>query len=262
MSEFALYRYRVKLKIPPYQREGIVIKSDVGMGEAAPLPGFSRETLDEVIEDLRSSTFQLPSSQFARDCARVPWTPHPIPQGYELLIDPEDPMEGATHIKLKLKKLRVDEAKSLISRFPTASIRLDFNQSWKAAKVIELLKHFAPGRFDLIEEPTRDLANWEEIYRQTGHHFALDENLQCCEEFPDFVDTLILKPTLIGGFNKIQAYFTSGKRCVISSAFETEIGMQHLIRLHLENPTSGLPGLDTMKYFANTPQMEPLDVHS
>jgi O-succinylbenzoate synthase len=71
LSDFRLYRYRLPLQRPLFvgnrelsDREGLIVvlqgdKEHTGIGEVAPLPGYSPETLEETVDQLRTLRFRL-----------------------------------------------------------------------------------------------------------------------------------------------------------------------------------------------------------
>lgn len=169
----------------------------VGLGEAAPLPGVSRETLDEARAELVSlasapvddAAPACPSVRFAWDCARLdllgqrsgrPAWSHltgSVPATLEcnalLTCRPErwrDEIEsllarGVRTVKLKVGFVglgidaHVDALRSLDAALPEdVRLRLDANGAFDAAEA-ERLRSALPGpRFEYLEDPVESPA--------------------------------------------------------------------------------------------------------
>ena len=97
--------------------------------------------------------------------------------------------------------------------------------------------------YDFIEEP---------LLHQKNAPFlkvALDETIYLNEEISDFLNikAIIYKPTLCGGLEKIRK-FIGVYPIILSSCFESSIGLKRIIKLHqtLSQENNLAIGLDTM----------------
>lgn len=230
---FRLYSYRFK-------REGLILESDLGWGEIAPLPGFSSETLEEaraeILAWLQSGHKPtLPSVRFGLSCALQPFSLKPlrIP-----LCALNAPRPGFSTLKLKLKDSTVEQAvaqaRALKDQF---RLRIDCNRAWSLEHALAFASHFKPDDFEYLEEPVG--SGLVEFSRRTGFPIAADESLRdgSYKQVPT-VKAAIVKPMLMGGVPKLDVPI------VLSSSFETSLGILQIARL----AQNDLPqGLDTFE---------------
>lgn len=238
-----LYPYKLPLKNGSY-REGLIIETETGCGDIAPLPGFSRETLAEAFEeatrllpDFPIIMPKLPSVRFAFDCAKTPLTSVNVPVNAL-----NEYREGFSALKIKVGHLSVDEAVSLIKKVPKhVEIRPDFNQQWTLEKLLQFASFFSPSDFGYLEEPTAQFSDLLLFSQKTGFPIAVDESIPYVPywEIPT-LKALVVKPTILG----IIPTAPPGVELIFSSAFESGIGITHIARLaQLMNPNSS-HGLD------------------
>ena len=298
----ALYRYRLPLTRPlmpgdaqpgkregPTQkspiREGLLLEIDGQWGEIAPLPGFSRESLDEAeaeslacLEALargRAIAPRLPSVSFGFDCALRRWPPAvatppepcPLLQGppLELLAGLDDlarTWETAAVRKAKLKVARhvpQDELtliRRLTERFPALMLVLDANGGWSRAQALAFCSRLPVGRIDYLEDPCADFADSAAVAAASGVRIAVDEPLARglpWHPVPQLA-ALVIKPTLVGSLARCEALVREarrlGLRTVVSSSFESDLGLGLLARLAAEWAPDEPPGLDTRRWLA------------
>ena len=97
------------------------------------------------------------------------------------------------------------------------------------------------------------------MHREKGWPIALDETLYKNEPWEEIegVVALVLKPAAIGPLERTYALAKKGYRTVISSCFESSVGIDFLARLaHLLAPDE-LCGLDTLRYFSPVESLTP-----
>lgn len=135
--------------------------------------------------------------------------------------------------------------------------RLDANRAWSLDQAVRFGKAVSPCDIDYIEEPTSDPANLEAFFSECGMYTALDETLlessiEALEKLRG-VKAILLKPTLLGGFQK--AYRLSQKaqslriQPVVSSCFESGVGILGLARFAAFLSLEYFPaGLDTYRW--------------
>jgi O-succinylbenzoate synthase len=150
-----IYRYKLE------NREGLLVElineeGGRGMGEIAPLPGWSHETLSGVLEELRAGNIISPSVQFGLESAYLSLSPVQLPLSFpicplltgsaaEILRKASSLTEKI--VKVKLAALNDEEAfdilKELRKRF---HLRIDLNRQWTSQRS---LKFFSAslGRF-------------------------------------------------------------------------------------------------------------------
>ncbi|MBZ5488444.1 o-succinylbenzoate synthase [Halomonas aquamarina] len=261
-------------------REGLLVEIDGQWGEIAPLPGFSRETLAqaeaEALACLAASergeapTPQLASVQFGFDCARRAWAerlpespaPYPLLQGTpaHLMIAIEVRLKAwraapPERLKLKVARYPINEElaviKRLSKRLPTTRLILDANGGFSREQALHFCARLPAGQVDYLEEPCAALADTIAVAEATGVPFALDETLSRhlpWQAHPQLA-ALVIKPTLVGSLAACEALVERARalnlRVVISSSFESDLGLAGLARLAREWALGEPPGLDT-----------------
>lgn len=284
----ALYRYQLPFTQPlafhgqlQVAREGLLVRIDDGWGEIAPLPGFSKETLaDAQAEALdclaqlargQTPTPQLPSVQFGLDCARRSWPEQgaPLPEPYPLIQgSPQELLKNwkqwlhETPPKAKLKVARYpmrDELaliRLLLDRRPNLKLVLDANQGWTREEAWAFCGHLDPNRIEYLEDLCVDFEDIAFVASRTGMPVALDELLaqgKPWEPIPQ-LRALVLKPTLLGALANSEALVARARelklKVIVSSCFESGLGLGQLARLAGEWAPDQAPGLDTRRWLA------------
>lgn len=296
---FTLERYRVPFVRPLRtaagvltHREGLfVLLSDgehTGVGEAAPLPGFSRETLEQAREALQGwlpgeelptipsarhgiehALLALEGARSGRSLAQVLSDPprERVPVN-RLITGPEDARqavdEGFACLKLKVG-LDVDEdvtrARAVREAVgPEILLRLDANRGWTEAEAREAIDRLAPLGIELLEEPTRDL---QAMARLRGPiPLAADESVRDEDDLRRVIevgaaDVVVLKPMLVGGplatLSLLDLATEQGLRVVITTSFEAAPGREAALAVAAARQT--LPcGLDTGRWLQSEPR--------
>ncbi len=296
-SSLAIYRYRLPYIHPlrfgtrQYDaREGLLLRIGDGWGEIAPLPGFSKETLEEAIDEAQAACTALaagqqsdptwPSVQFGFDCAQRQWprSPPTLPRSYPLLQgSPADLLrrwreespsgclgraDPRTVGKLKLKVARhpareeLDLIRFLKANLPGVRLILDANQGWQPDAALAFCRELDPAHIEYLEEPCSSFAATAAVARATGIGIALDEILaqgQPWEPVPE-LRALIIKPTLIGSLHRctqlVDQARQAGLQVVVSSSYESGLGLGQLRHLAAEWAPGQAPGLDTARALA------------
>ncbi|WP_249977872.1 o-succinylbenzoate synthase [Vreelandella olivaria] len=261
-------------------RRGLLVSINAQWGEIAPLPGFSLETLAEAeaeslaclmaLERGEKRTPTLPSVQFGFDCAQyrwptsfpVPFTPYPLLQGAPLeLMDALDSIVagwGAApplRLKLKVARYSAEDELALITRLalrlPAVKLILDANGGWSRDEAQRFCQRLPLEQIDYLEEPCADFTDSIAVAEATGVNIALDETLSRGVDWPHHpgIAALVIKPTLIGAFSTCEALIhramENDLRVVLSSSFESDLGLGLLARLNSEWAPNEPPGLDT-----------------
>jgi O-succinylbenzoate synthase len=274
-----LYRYRLPLVAPVRSgdrqltcREGLLIRQTEGnresWAEAAPLPGYSVETLSEVIKAARQRQWNAyPSLQFAS--ASLSFGPahgnlvvNALLMGEMAKLRSE--LERASqlpHSTVKLKVARgapLEEEIDIVQTLrrslrPDQRLRLDANRGWSYDQALEFCRAIGDCDVEYLEEPTQDPSDFERLAQVTSVPYALDETLREPISLGDFPNAaaLIIKPTLLGGPEQLETLFTSAIPCVVSAAFESGIGILNIARLASHYPNSLAAGLDTYRWLAD-----------
>ncbi len=232
------------------------------LSEIAPLPHFSRETLQEAENQLRSHLISplpnlFPSVYFGISTAFLDLTEplglidcpsHCLLMGSDILKAADIAYKKGYRVaKVKLRDKSDEEAhliiKALRNRF---TLRLDLNRSWTLQRALAFFSSYEKNAFDYIEEPVenpKDLAYFP-------FPFALDETLRESEYLSlvklPMCRALILKPTLLGN---LTPFLHLHPRCILSSSFEGPVGLSQIAKLAKRHSLlSEFHGLDTLSY--------------
>lgn len=166
------------------------------------------------------------------------------------------------HVEIEKIKAVSDIVKS------RALLHLDANQSWTFEEALEVANAISCTAVEYIEEPFSKLEDIPKFFDTTLIPVALDESLMThtFDEVKSIegVDFLILKPQTIGGIERTWNIMQEAKRLairtVVSSCFESSLGILTLANLagctHLDN----IAGLDTLKWFTNDILTTPLKI--
>ena len=267
------YRFRIPLTQPlllkggtHHQREGVLLERDGRWSEASPLPGFSKETVEDVVSALRGETEAPPSLKFALAALDEPFERSlEVPWNYLLIGDRKQVLAGVENCKdsncraakLKVGSLERRAAISLVREVrellpDNVQLRLDANQAWKLEEATDFCKSLRDVDLEYIEEPLKDSSQLEALFSRTGVNYALDETLvheECLDAWPNAA-ALICKPTFLGGREAVQRLAATGKPIVFSSAFESGIGIARVVQLAAEFSPEIAAGLDTLDWLA------------
>lgn len=251
IEEFSLYRYKLPLADNPYleSREGIILKlrddeGCTGWGDCAPLPGYSRESLEQSCEQLltvkkgKEPEGLYPSVLFAVEQAMLTLMSQKrslpmrrlFSENYvnqlclNRLVSTEDPLvldkvetfvqaSGRT-VKVKVGKKSWQEDLKILQGIAEVlgkegRIRLDANGRWDIKTAIAFASKCSSLPIEYVEEPVADLRSLDVFVRATKLPIALDETFRCQPHLDlsrvKGLHTLILKPTLFGGLQVNQA---------------------------------------------------------
>jgi len=139
-----------------------------------------------------------------------------------------------------------------------ARLRIDANRNFDFNQAIDLTKKINNRMIDYFEEPLNDFAELDDFYSKTNIPIAIDETL-AEQQLGNVLSLLglkaiIIKPTLLGGFLKAiqisQEALSRGIQPIISSTFESNVGLLALLNLAAAQGANGSPaGLDTSRFF-------------
>ena len=165
---------------------------------------------------------------------------------------------GDRNIPLDVKK--VQGLKKIIPK--DGLLRLDGNRVWSLKEALLFVELVGRERIEFMEEPLSDISKLNEFYQQTHMPLALDETLsvlKCGITAPgrcsptlanhEGVKAYILKPMLLsflGTLLWIQEARSLGKKAIISSSFESAVGIKILANLAIV--TEQIPGLGTARW--------------
>jgi O-succinylbenzoate synthase len=239
-----LYHYSLSMRSSI--REGLVLETETGWGEIAPMEATSLIAAEAEILTLLPFLARgepvapiHPAVRFgiASAARPLPSKPFSVPiaaliLGSGLVAQAEQAAkEGFQVLKIKLSGIPIDQAISLIKEMPPLPLRIDCNQSWSFAEAMKFASSFSPERFAYLEEPLRDPCELPRFARETGLQIAVDESYN-----PDTPFLRVVKPTRVG-------YASPG--AILSSFYESNLGLLKIAELADVMPV----GLDTGKFF-------------
>ncbi len=159
---------------------------------------------------------------------------------------------GDRNIPLDVKK--VQDLRVVIGS--QGSIRLDGNRVWSLKEALLFVDLAGRAQIEFIEEPLNDIGKIGEFYQATQMPVALDETLSLSVD-SQAVKYYVLKPTVLGGIipclDWMENARRSGKKAIISSAFESPVGLK--VSANLACLTGTTAGLGTERWLKG---VEPL----
>ena len=263
-------------------------ESDAGVrwGDVAPLAGYSLENPDDVrqiLSTLRDTAndqarvdVRFPSLQWGLDTARWGYSQRPAGTSVPIarliqrgsMADTEQATQAALEAGFRTLKYKVggrnvaDDiamVKHVASMLPPeARIRLDANRSWSLEDAVRFGIGVEGSPITFVEEPLIDVSAYMQLEQRTAMPLALDESLA---RSPDLLQrewknlaALVLKPTLLGGHAALSRLFdwarNHGVCAVISSMYESGVGIRALLALAAEKTPGVAAGLDTYAMLA------------
>lgn len=253
MAILKIFYYKIPSLNSLQWREGIFIETENGWGEAAPLPGYSQENLNAVLEQLRmiqdgSSPPLYPSLAFALfPCVQKPisWPASALLMGKAKdIFKRAERLQGFTSAKLKVGNLTLEEAifvtRELKGHF---RLRIDCGQKWTLKEAEFFCSHFTPTDFDYLEDPLKNPSELSQLSFPIGLDFS---------NAPFTPKAHIHKPTLRG-------IPKPSSTLVLSSSFESDLGLGRLVQLAkaLQLPPHPI-GIGTYHYLSHHLLEEPL----
>ena len=146
---------------------------------------------------------------------------------------------------------------------PRLEVRIDANRAWTLKEAREFLYNTRDLTLGYIEEPLRDKTGLLEFAHFSHIPLALDETLREpeAEQYKQVADVYVLKPTLSGGVSgttkEIRQAQADSTRCIISSSYESGVGMLGLLGLARTIPDE-IHGLDTYRALERDVLIKPL----
>lgn len=267
-----------------------------GWGEVSPLPNWSKETLKDSLEQLNQRYHEiikinwtactclkeiaklelLPSVVFGLESALLsilaPLSEHIVPTSALLMGSLQEILkqanlrysEGYTSAKLKVSNLSFEEAAYVINQLKDKfRLRIDVNRAWNTSDSLRFFAQFPLDTFDYVEEPFQDPHDLLLFLHPLAvdESFPRDLSLEQLELLPT-LKALIYKPTIQGGMlgclSLHQWAIKRGVSLVLSSSFESDLGLAHVAsiahRLSLSAPT----GIGTFHYLNDYICVNPL----
>ncbi|RMF16510.1 MAG: hypothetical protein D6758_07760 [Gammaproteobacteria bacterium] len=276
------------LRLPA--RQGLVLAETDDDGqiraaaEAAPLPGFSQESVDDAADMLLSAlsdsgdwpaTAEHPSLQWALAClhdgtlhratgAACDKVPGRNTNAVGIRTAGYGRSSDTTVTKIKLGPDPLTNAERVKAALAGgARLRLDANRQLSHRDALSLLAALPRQQVDGVEEPCPTLRDSLWVCRRAGLPLWLDETtrehtpaglleaLGALKSGPEAVGAVVLKPMLLG--DKLNVWLDAarahGWRVIISSTYESPLGLAALQRLAGQVAPEDVHGLDTGHLF-------------
>ncbi len=261
--------YRVGSELLP-SRRGVMLRvkrgRTYGYGEVSPLPGFHQESLENAVESLRESvgndaTPMWPSAAFGLSCAvetaaRNPRFGFADPtQSTDIGVNAffsggvrdakaahaQGAFNGFNTIKIKIGRGKpVDDLRTIHTILdlvgPEVRLRLDGNRLLTLQAAERLLSRLDATRIEYVEEALRDEKDLSELSRRVGMSMAIDESVHLGLEAEEMagapgVDVQVVKPSLIGALEEVEAVVTQGKINGMETVLSTAVDSSYTIAL-------------------------------
>lgn len=265
-----IFRFQLRKKDKSIRSSHLVYLKDSHYQEAwaeiSPLPGRSKETIDEALLQLitvlkgKKTSHLYPSVSFALATALKQFSFSSIPLCALLSGSKQEIMQqallaerkGFSSVKVKLVQLSLEDAFAVLDSLrKTFSLRIDANQRFNFQESMYFFGQFPPLSFDFIEEPTWEISRLADF----SHPFGLDETL---EKNPGFTfenlancKAIIIKPMIQGFFNTKKLMKRLEKKrikLIFSSSYESGLGLMQIAHLAMQTKLYPL-GLDTQSLF-------------
>jgi o-succinylbenzoate synthase len=170
--------------------------------------------------------------------------------------------EGYNTFKIKVGRLSIEKEVEILKNLrsalgPEINIRLDANRSWSKSQAVQFGIALKNINVEYIEEPTLQIEQLAEFYRETGIPVALDESLNTSNpidfHIPEGVKILVMKPSYMGGITSFLEWLKFVRKhqlyMVLSSTFESGFTLSILAELAaLLNPGDRAMGLQTYQW--------------
>ncbi len=215
--KFKIYHFKIIQAIFGI-KEGFLLQSEKNWSEVSPLPGRSRETLSQALEQLKAvqNGYQgplFPSVEFGLFGLTAPRISEApvclfLNGTVQDILKHAQQNHGCKAAKLKLGHLDVTAAVFLARTLKQDfRLRLDIGGNWSKEQISTFLSHFAPEDFEFIEDPGHDVSP-----------FPMASDDHCLGS------TLVWKPMVKGLPEKKTPV-------ILSSSYESGIGIHQIATL-------------------------------
>lgn len=243
--DFKIYHFKIYQEVFG-AKEGFLLQGEQGWSEVSPLPGRSKESLEEALQQLRAiqQGYQgplLPSVAFGLFGLTSPKITK-APVCLFLMGTSQDILKrakqnyGCKTAKVKLGSFDLSTAVFLVKILKQDfHLRIDLGGRWSPEKVISFCSNFDPRDFEFIEDPGHDISPF---------HMASDD--------AELGSIRVWKP-MVRGIPSKQV------PVILSSSYESGIGIHQIASLAqtLEIPSHPL-GIGTFMHLESDLLQEPL----
>ena len=300
IKSLSTHRYEIPLSSGQLRR-GVLIKlidenENESWGEIAPLPKWSKESLEDALQQLNQKLVEitnmnwtaetyvekilklslLPSVSFGLESAilsiLLPLSNYTVPScallmgSFNEILDQAELRfkEGYISAKLKVSNLSFEEAHKIICDLKDKfRLRIDVNRAWNTSESMQFFAKYSLDSFDYVEEPflnPHDLGKFLHPLA-VDESFPQDLSLEELETFPT-LKALIYKPTIQGGIASCQRLLEWGRArnldLVLSSSFESDLGLACVASIAHRLGVGAPVGLGTYHFLKRHICSEPL----
>jgi len=251
-----------------------------GLGEAAPLPGWSAERLSDVQRELTAWARQplgdggslCPATAHAVSCASrdldAQRTGTPLARALAAEVQSEVPIahlatdaadaaalvEGGARC-LKFKVAVASPSEDLVRLLavrevvgPDIRIRVDANRGWSLATARAMLPRLADLGITLIEEPVEQPQDMAHL-RGHGVGIAADESVRNLADLTAIIagglaDTVVIKPMLVGSLEACRSMITeaaaAGLQIMVTTSIDAMVARRAALHLAATVPSGHL----------------------
>jgi O-succinylbenzoate synthase len=229
--QFEIIPFQIKHRSLPTKR-GFLLEKEGCLSEVSPLPGWNKESTDDVLEQLQAVKKGwkgplYPSVEFGLyglTCPRI----DSIPCALFLCGTPDEVLKtaalahGCTTAKLKVGRWSLEQALDTIPHLPF-KLRIDFNNLWDEKDVHALCSHLNPEHIEFLEDPGCTVPSFKHASDATN----------------------VWKP-MVWGLPPPRAVI------ILSSSFESSIGLHQIAALtQTHEIPSHILGLGTILHLEN-----------
>lgn len=169
---------------------------------------------------------------------------------------------GYETIKIKVGRVDLETEAQRIRQVQDAvgadvAVRLDANRAWTPAAARRMANALGKPPIAYVEEPLADPSGLPSLVVETGWRVALDETVReiAPTDLSDhaYATAIVLKPSLMGldaSLRWMDAAADRGIRVVLSSAYESGVGLRMLIALAARTPTTEAAGFGPYRRLA------------
>ncbi|GAA3550741.1 o-succinylbenzoic acid (OSB) synthetase [Zobellella aerophila] len=260
----AVYGYELSLTMaltingtPLGRRRGLYVCIEGCWGEVAPLPGESRESLEEARDELLAACerlargephdARLPSVQFGLDCALTGIDGEAAPS-LPLLEGEREPIIRAWRCRREHPRRawltltgEVQHDAGLVRELtllvPSLQLVLDAGGRLSEEQLAGLWRRIDPGRIEWLLDPAADMAASQRLAEDHGWPVAFDLGRHASTDYPVFeqLKALVLRPTQLGGLGLCRELAgqaqARGLEVVVADSLESGLGNAQLARL-------------------------------
>ena len=249
----------------------------IGIGEIAPLPGLSTESIKSIKKELdQLPHIHIDSSHLNNPIPKFPIisTTPSIQFGIETallmslsttvtcqchtfasnLTDLPD-LKNQSIVKCKIGRLETNQEvniiNDIITQFPNIKCRFDANNNFSLEEALTFFNQIPKKNIDYIEAPCKTIDEEKQLYLETQLPIAQDSPKKDFN-IPSYSKNIIIKPTIMGSIANYLTYLQQGKTLIFSASYESIIGLSGIAYLSSIISPQEYHGLNTNHIFSGS----------